>query len=421
MTYVRSWTRRECLRWAAGATVAVPFSRHAWAAKSSSRPRVAAVITEYRHNSHADVILTKILEGWRHDGGSGPALELAGLYVDQFPENDMARDMARRHDVPIFHTIEQAITLGTPSVAVDGVLSIGEHGDYPYNDKGQHLYPRRRFFEQITAVFASRGKVVPVFNDKHLGPPWSDATWMFKRARALNVPLMAGSSIPLTFRKPDLSLPMGCPIEAAVGIGYGGLDAYGFHALEAFQALIERRQNAETGVQWVQCRQGKAMWDTIDDGTVPAGVFSAALAAAPHAREQDVRSWTGREVALFLFGYRDGFTGAVFMLPGYARGISLAVRLKGSSQSLATYFEERPEPRYPHFAYLVKAVEKMIHTGQPAYPPERTLLTGGILDRLLLSRLKDHKRIDTPELAIEYTPVDYPHAPRPDLNSDPAA
>ena len=97
------------------------------------------------------------------------------MYVDQFPEGPRPDDGRRSTSVPIFDTIAKALTLAASAIAVDGVISIGEHGDYPWNKLGQHLYPRRRFFEEITDAFAKYKRVVPVFNDKHLGPAWADA------------------------------------------------------------------------------------------------------------------------------------------------------------------------------------------------------------------------------------------------------
>src|SRR5436309_956596 len=88
---------------------------------------VAAIVTEYRRNSHADVIVGKILEGFHQDGGAGPALRLAALYTDQVPATDLSRDLARRHNFRLARTIEEAITLGGNGVAVAGVLSVGEH------------------------------------------------------------------------------------------------------------------------------------------------------------------------------------------------------------------------------------------------------------------------------------------------------
>ena len=133
---------------------------------------VAAVVTIYTKGSHTDVLIGKILEGWEQSGGPGPNLKLASMYVDQYPDGDLARKMSKKHGFPIAETIEQAITLDQARVAVDGVISIGEHGDYPWNDLGQHLYPRRRFFREITDTFEKHGRVAPVFNDKHPGPVW---------------------------------------------------------------------------------------------------------------------------------------------------------------------------------------------------------------------------------------------------------
>ena len=378
---------------------------------------VAAVLTAYCQGLHADVLVGKILQGWKQDGGPGPALKLASMYVDQFPEQDLARELAAKHGVPIFGTIEEALTLGTGRIAVEGVISVGEHGDYPWNDKEQHLYPRRRFFEQITDALARHDRIVPVFSDKHLGPAWSDALWMYERARQIKLPFMAGSSLPVSFREPELDLPMGCQIEAAVGIGYSGLDIYGSHTLDCLQCLLERRQGAETGVQWVQCLQGDAMWQAVDDGLVDREALEAALKVTPRNKGVDMRAVD--RAALFLFQYLDGLRAGVLMLEGFAGGISAAVRIRGQARPLATCFREQREPRHPHFAYLLKAISRMMHTGRPSYPVERTLLISGILDRALTSRVQGHQKLETPELAIDYQPVNYPHAPHPDLSSDP--
>jgi hypothetical protein len=368
---------------------------------------IAAVVTIYRHGSHSDVILGKILEGWLHDRGPGPALKLASLYVDQFPSDDIARSMCAKYGVPIYDSIEQTLTLGGDAIAVDGVISIGEHGDYPFNELGQHLYPRKRFFAAITDAMSKHGRVVPVFNDKHLGPTWADAKWMYDRAVQMKIPFMAGSSMPVGYRIGKIDLPLGAEIESAVGIGYSGLDIYGSHALEFFQYYVERRQGAEQGVKSVQCLSGPEIWKVVDSGRVSREAFEAALAIVPKQGEFNPRH--DGDAKLFLFDYVDGFVGAVFML-GCVSGTSVGLKLKGNATALATAFDERAEPRYPHFAFLVRAIEQMVHSGQATYPVERTLLTSGILDAALHSLAQNGKLIATPHLAINYQPVAYPHA-----------
>ena len=379
---------------------------------------VAAILTHYFNGSHADVLVGKILEGWQKDGGPGPALTLKAMYVDQFHADDVAREMAKKHNVPIVGTIEEALTLGGKSIAVDGVLSIGEHGHYPSNAKGQTLYPRRRFLHEITQAFEKHGRVVPVFNDKHLGPEWDDVLWMYRRVRELKVPFMAGSSLPVGFRDPDPVIPLGAEIEGALVVGYSGLDIYGLHALECLQCVVERRRGGERGVKRVRCLTGDALWQAVDGGVVDRELLQAALKVVPHDPQVEPRRGAPN-AALFQFEYVDGFQGRVLMLPAYVGGNGVAVKIRGQAQPVATRFEERPQPHYPHFAYLLKGIERMIHTGRPSYPVERTFLTSGVLDRALTSRIEESRWMNTPELEVPYTPVDYPHAPHPHLLSSP--
>ncbi len=382
--------------------------------------RVAAVVTEYRKWSHADVIIGKILEGYNYDHGAGPNLQLVAMYVDQFPASDMSRDLARKYGFPICKTIEDALTLGSKRLAVDGVLSIGEHGKYPTNAKGQILYPRRRFFEGITNTFAKCGGAVPVFNDKFLAPVWKDAQWMYDRARELHVPFMAGSSLPVTWRQPPLKLPLGCEIEGAVQIGYGPFEAYGFHALESLQCMIERRRGAETGVKSVQCLQGAAMYRALDERRWSRKLLEAALARLPAHAAGDYRKATigDKEAGVFLIDYRDGFRAAVAMMNGYSYegqsgGFCFAAELKGQEEPVSTHFYlQQPDP-FAHFAYLVRAIDTLIQTGHAPYPVERTLLTTGILDAAMTSRAEGQRPIETPQLAIRYRPVDWPFATDP--------
>src|SRR5262249_56996855 len=85
---------------------------------------------------------------------------------------DMRDDAPRQYKVRVCKSIDEALCLGGKELAVDAVLSIGEHGNYPVNKLGQTEYPRKRFFDEIVAVMRRSKRFVPLYNDKHLSYRW---------------------------------------------------------------------------------------------------------------------------------------------------------------------------------------------------------------------------------------------------------
>ncbi len=417
-TATPTFDRRDFLKSAsaAAATTLLPAIAGESRAQGAERPKlpVAAIVTIWFQYSHTDVLVGKILEGWRHDGGAGPDLTLASMYVDQVGDSDLSRKMAERHGFKLARTIDEAITFGTEKVQVAGVLSIGEHGDYPSTpDTKQPMYPRRRFFEQITAAFERCGKVTPMFNDKHLAYRWEDAKFMYDTARERDIPLLAGSSVPLAWRVPPFELERGVELESAVTVGYSELEIYGIHALEAHQAMIERRRGGESGIVSVQALQGAQIDRAAAAGRWPVDLFETALATLP-GKPKTPPNWTANDqVAVYLLEHRDGLKSAVVMIDALAPEFAFAAKIKGQAEPVSTWIRLQNTPPFGHFAQQLRAIEETIHTGRAVYPLERTLLTTGALDRLMHSLAQKGKRFDTPELAIAYQPTDWPFANHP--------
>ena len=157
--------------------------------------RAAAVVTVYRYNSHADVLVGRLLSGYSANATWTPSrTQIVSFHAAQVPANiDMSRDLAARNGFQIYPTIRDALTLGGKSLAVDGVVFVGEHGDYPVNDVGQSLYPRYELFSQIMDVYEETGRSVPTFFDKHFSYSWDKADAIYRRAKKIGFPFMAGS------------------------------------------------------------------------------------------------------------------------------------------------------------------------------------------------------------------------------------
>jgi len=384
------------------------------------RKPIAVISTVYRPLSHAYHIAGRFLHGYTRDGKLHlPKQYIASVFVDQSPENDLSRDLAREFDFRATRDVAEALTLGTGKLAVEGVLLIGEHGNYPRNERGQILYPRYELMEQIVAVFRKSGKSVPVFNDKHLSYAWDRAKKMVAWSEELKFPLMAGSSLPVTWRRPELELPLGTPVEDALVAAYGPIEVYGFHALEALQVMVERRYKPdaparglpEQGIKAITCLTGKDVWKAGDDGKWSWELLESALTRSETVAPGDVRKNVGSTAVqgmpatpaiAFLVEYRDGIRGTALLLNGHVQDFTFAAKIKGEAKPQSCLFSLPAPPGAKYFDCLAGNIEKLFDNGKSPYPVERTLLTGGAVEAAMESNHRRGARIETPELEVRY-------------------
>ncbi len=381
------------------------------------RKRLAVVTTLWNYRSHAWHMAERFLAGYPLNGRwHRPPMDVVSVYVDQKPEKDLSADRAKEFGFTIYPTIAEALRCGGDRLAVDAVLLIGEHGDYPLSEFGGKKYPRYEFFKQIAEVFKKDNATTPVFNDKHLSWKFEWAKEMVDTARAMKFPLMAGSSLPVTWRMPSVDLPHGAEVDEVMCVAMGNVDIYDFHALETLQCMAERRKGGETGVKWLEALRGDAVWGALargsfDKGGWSPGLFNACLSRS-HTLAQaattshrfptplQMQQWVKQPIA-YRYQHADGLKATMLLMNGLVDDFTFAAHIRGRAEPLSTLFQLPPNPNVVYSAALMAKAEEMFLTGKAPYPAERTLLTSGLVAAGLQS-LKEDRRLDTPHLAVRY-------------------
>ena len=409
-------SRRECLVSSMAATMA-------GAARSGQqgRPKIAFLGTVVRNLSHSQHFLDRFAMGYAWAGQwQKPRVELAGVYIDQFPESDLARQRAGKYGIKLERSVEDALTLGTGTLAVDGVVIIGEHGNYPVNEKGQTLYPRHAWFKRIVKVFEQSGRSVPVFNDKHLSTTWNECAEMVADSKRLKFPFLAGSSLPVTWRMPQADLPLDAPIRESVCVAYGFVDSYDFHAFESAQCFAERRKGGEVGIKSVHALRGANLWKVLDrpDRARTRELFLAALCTSHTLPVESgyptapvTWEWlkkTMPDTTGFLVEHRDGFRSASFLtgIRDFTCAVDVAGRDTPFTCLLHLPMPNRGSTTADFFNPLVRHIEEMVLTGKAPYPVERTLLTSGMVIAGVDSLHAGQVPVATPEMAVRYRAVE---------------
>ena len=468
-------TRRRFVEYSALSSAMLayrPLLRSGWAQTPGRPLRLAILGSVYRYQSHMQTLADRFLVGYPYDGEwHMPNVQVVSVYVDQLerqadaapspyqlamtgakvapsssakgiagglgrdrtvkaqpapekpepsekpdPTADLSRARSQQFGFRLCSNIPEALRCGGDRIAVDAVLTIVEQDDYPSNDRGQILLPSYDFFQQCVQVFEDEGRAVPYFNHKQLSFSFEQAQTMVKTANRLRFPLLAGSSLPVTWRLPDVDIPLGAEVEEAVMVGVGGFDGMDFDALEALQCMLERRKGGETGVKAVQLLEGDDVWAAGNAGRWSKDLLSSALSRSDtplgltvlDGRTQDlvasgVLPQLVKNPAAYCIEYTDGTRATLLMLNGAIMDFNISARVAGHGL-VSTQFFLPPAPNVTYSACLAAKIEQMFQTRSAAYPVERTLLTTGVLEACLHSRHRLNQRLETPQLAISYQP-----------------
>lgn len=335
------------------------------------------------------------------------------------PPTDLSEARSRQFGFRLCRNIPEALRCGGSRIAVDAVLAIAEQGgDYPYssNDMGQILLPTYDWFQQCAQVFEEENHGVPYFNHKQLSFSFTQALNMVQTAERLKFPLLAGSSMPVTWRLPDVDIPLGAPVEEAVMVGVGRFDGMDFDALDAMQCMLERRKGGETGIKAVQLLEGDDVWAARKAGRWSEDLMSSALSRSDtplgltvlDGRTQDlaapgVLQQLVNDPAAYCIEYADGTRATLLMLNGAIKDFNISARVQGHG-IVSTQFFMPPPPNQTYSACLATKIEQMYQTRNAPYPVQRALLTTGLLEACLRSKHRLNQRLETPQLAIGYHP-----------------
>jgi hypothetical protein len=461
-------TRRRFVEYSALSSAMLAYRPLLWGQQApAQRPlRLAILGSVYRQQSQMQTLADRFLVGYPYDGEwHMPNVQVVSVYVDQLerqadaapspyqlamtgakvapsssakgiagglgrdrnvktqpaPEKleattDLSRARSQQFGFHLCSNIPEALRCGGDRIAVDAVLAIVEQDDYPTNDRGQILLPSYDFFQQCVQVFEDEGRAVPYFNHKQLSFSFEQAQTMVKTANRLRFPLLAGSSLPVTWRLPDVDIPLGAEVQEVVMVGVGGFDGMDFDALEALQCMLERRKGGERGVKAVQLIEGDDVWAAGNAGRWSKDLLSSALSRSDtplgltvlDGRTQDlvasgVLPQLVKNPAAYCIEYNDGTRATLLMLNGAIMDFNISARVAGHGL-VSTQFFLPPPPNVTDSACLAAKIELLFQTQRAAYPVERTLLTTGLLEACLLSRHKLNQRLETPHLTISYQP-----------------
>ena len=249
-------------------------------------------------------------------------------------------------------------------------------------------------------------------------------------ARSRQIALLAGTPLCVTWRLPEVNLPLATPLSEALIVVQANpspgqtsppsppssLRGAELQALEGMLPVIERRRGGESGVRSIRFIEGKELWKAGDKGNWSWPLLAAALSRSHSpqgdpvldGRTQDLAGLglvpkLARNPRGWLLEHRDGLRSAILVLDGVVADFNFAVKAQDGSVVSAQLFRA-PAPAEQHFSRLAAVMEDFFRTGEAPWPIERSLLITGLLEKFGQPSSRTGRVVAAPGLEIAYQP-----------------
>ena len=414
------FTRRKFLEATAAGTLSSSMLRADDSAKPVCR-RLAVISNEWVPDSPIQQIVDRLLVGYPHEGEwQTPGFKIASAYVAQRSDADLTKSACKAFGFSVQRSVAKALRCGGRRLAVHGVLLFSNSQEPLRNGHRSCDTSQSTLFDQVAKVFAQDRRSVPVFIEGRPADNLEAANQIVDHGQKMQIPLLTGSSLPLTWRLPSVDLPYDARVDEALMVGFGDFETGAFHALEGMQAMLERRQHGETGVRSVQLIEGDEVWKAAQNNRWSQDLLEAALSRSNQlqgisrslAKPQDlVRNGQLPElvkqpVALCI-EYLDGTRATLLMLDGAVGDFTFAAKAsdaQAEAQIISTLFYWAPEPNFAHTAEHAHQIVQLMRHGRTTVPLERTVLVTGLLEQAAKLKGLAGQKVSTPELKISYRP-----------------
>lgn len=247
-------------------------------------------------------------------------------------------------------------------------------------------------------------------------------------ARSRQIALLAGTPLCVTWRLPEVELPLATPLSEALIVVQANpspgqtsppsppssLRGAELQALEGLLPVIERRRSGESGVRSIRFLEGAALWKAGERGEWSWPLLAAALSRSHSpqgdpvldGRTQDLAGLglvpkLARNPRGWLLEHRDGLRSALLVLDGVVADFNFAVRTQDENVVSAQLYRA-PAPAEQHFSRLAVVMEDFFRTGKAPWPIERNLLIAGLLEGFGQPSSRTGRVVPTPGLESQF-------------------